>query len=109
MKIAAPLMLALALSILPFVIGCQTMKGESTTVETPAVETPQDQALSKSVRSRLLADKKVDLAGVKVLSNAGTVYLTGSVKSLDAREHAIKIAWEVSGVKSVVNSLEVEK
>jgi len=28
---------------------------------------------------------------------------------LDAREHAIKIAWEVSGVKSVVNSLEVEK
>src|SRR6266498_160362 len=109
MKIAAPLMLALALSILPFVIGCQTMKGESTTVETPAIETPQDQALSKSVRDRLLADKKVDLAGVKVVSNAGAVYLSGTVKSLDARQQAIKIAWEVSGVKSVVNSLEVEK
>jgi osmotically-inducible protein OsmY len=109
MKIAAPLTLAVALSILPFVIGCQTMKGESITVETPAVETTQDQALSKSVRDRLLADKKVDLAGVKVVSNAGIVYLSGTVKSLDARQHAIKIAWEVGGVKSVVNSLEVEK
>ncbi len=109
MKIAAPLRLAVALSILPFVIGCQTMRSESITVETPAVETPQDQALSKSVRDRLLADKKVDLASVKVVSNGGTVYLSGTVKSLDARQQAIKIAWEVSGVKSVVNSLEVEK
>ncbi len=109
MKIAVPLRLAVALSILPFVIGCQTMRSESITVETPAVETPQDQALSKSVRDRLLADKKVDLASVKVVSNGGTVYLSGTVKSLDARQQAIKIAWEVSGVKSVVNSLEVEK
>jgi len=31
------------------------------------------------------------------------------VKSLEAREHAIKIAWEARGVQSVVNRLEVEK
>jgi osmotically-inducible protein OsmY len=109
MKRAAPLMLAAALSILPFVVGCQTMKSESITVQTPIVETPQDEALSKSVRDRLLADKKVDLTGVKVVSSGGTVYLSGEVKSLDARQQAIKLAWEVSGVKSVVNTLEVEK
>jgi osmotically-inducible protein OsmY len=109
MKIAAPLRLAVALSILPFVIGCQTMKGESITVETPTVETPQDEALSKSVRDRLLADKKVDLANVKIVSSSGTVYLSGTVKSLDARQQAIKLAWEVRGVQSVVNTLEVEK
>jgi osmotically-inducible protein OsmY len=109
MKIAAQLMLATAISILPFVIGCQTMRSESITVETPTVETPQDTALSKSVRGRLLADKKVDLANVKVVSSDGTVYLSGTVNSLDARQQAIKIAWEVSGVKSVVNTLEVEK
>ena len=108
MKITAQFMLAAALSMLPFVFGCQTMRSD-TTVEIPTVETPQDQALSKSVRERLLADKKVDLTGVKVVSNGGTVYLSGIVKSLDARQQAIKIAWEVRGVQSVVNSLEVQK
>ena len=78
-----------------------------TSVAIPAVETPQDQALSKSVRDRLLADKKVDLSGIKVVSNSGTVYLSGVVNSLDARQQAIKLAWEVRGVQSVVNSLEV--
>ena len=71
------------------------------------METLQDQALSKSVRDRLLADKKVDLSGIKVVSNSGTVYLSGVVNSLDARQQAIKLAWEVRGVQSVVNSLEV--
>jgi len=107
MKITAQFMLAAALSILPFVFGCQTMTG-GTTVEIPTVETPQDQALSKSVRDRLFTNKKVDLTGVKVVSNGGTVYLSGIVKSLDARQQAIKIAWEVRGVQSVVNSLEVQ-
>ena len=109
MKITAQFMLAAVLSMLPFVFGCQTMRGE-TTVEIPTLETPQDQALSKSVRDRLLSDKKkVDLTGVKVVSKGGTIYLSGIVKSLDAREQAIKIAWEVRGVQSVVNSLEVQK
>jgi osmotically-inducible protein OsmY len=109
MKITAPLRVAAALAIFPFVVGCQTQSSESITVQTPIVETPQDEALSKSVRDRLLADKKVDLTGVKVVSNGGTVYLSGEVKSLDARQQAIKLAWEVRGVQSVVNTLEVEK
>ena len=109
MKIAAQLTLAGGLLILPFVYGCQTMSSESITVETPTVETPQDEMLSKSVRDRLLADKKVDLANVKIVSSSGTVYLSGTVKSLDARQQAIKLAWEVRGVQGVVNTLEVEK
>jgi osmotically-inducible protein OsmY len=109
MKIAAPLRLAAALSMLPLVVGCQTMSSESITVQTPIIETPQDEALSKSVRDRLLADKKIDLTGVKVVSSGGTVYLSGEVKSLEARQQAIKLAWEVRGVQSVVNTLEVEK
>jgi osmotically-inducible protein OsmY len=109
MKSAAQPMFAAALSILPFVYACQTMSSESITVQTPIVETPQDEALSKSVRDRLLTDKKVDLTNIKIVSNGGTVYLSGTVKSLDARQQAIKLAWEVSGVQSVVNTLEVEK
>ena len=108
MKIAAQLGLAVALSILPFVMGCRMMRSEAT-VQIPTAETPQDQALSKSVRDRLLADKKVDLTGIKVVSSAGKVYLSGTVKSLDARQQAIKIAWNAPGVQSVINALEVQK
>lgn len=107
MRVTRQFVLFAALSMLPFAFGCQTMRSE-TTVAIPAVETPQDQALSKSVQDRLLADKKVDLSGIKVVSNSGTVYLSGVVKSLDARQQAIKIAWEVRGVQSVVNSLKVQ-
>jgi osmotically-inducible protein OsmY len=108
MKITRQCALIFALFILPFASGCQAMRSE-TTVEIPTVESPQDQALSKAVRDRLVADKKVDLTGVKVVSSNGTVYLTGVVSSLDARQQAIKIAWEVRGVQTVVNSLEVQK
>jgi osmotically-inducible protein OsmY len=94
--------------LLPFVPSCQTTISD-TTVQIPTVESAQDQALSNSVRNRLLADKKIDLSGVNVVSNNGTVYLSGTVSSLDARQQALKIAWEVGGVQSVVNSLEVQK
>jgi osmotically-inducible protein OsmY len=109
MKSAAAARLFAASLMLAFVFGCQTTQPDSITVEIPAVETPQDEALSKSVRDRLMADKKSDLDSVRVVSNSGTVYLSGTVKSLEAREQAIKIAWEARGVQSVVNRLEVEK
>ena len=108
MKIAGQLAFAAGLSILPFVLGCQMMRDEAA-VKIPTAETPQDEALSKSVRARLLADEKVDLTGVKVVSSGGTVYLSGTVNSLDARQQAIKIAWDAPGVQSVVNSLVVKK
>lgn len=78
-------------------------------VKLPSAETPQDQALSKSVRARLQSVKTHDLTGVQVVSSAGTVYLTGTVASLDARQQAIKLAWTVNGVQSVVNALEVQR
>jgi osmotically-inducible protein OsmY len=108
MNIAARLALTAALSVLPVVLGCKIMRNEAA-VQIPTAETPHDEALSKSVRNRLVANKKADLAGVRVVSSDGTVYLTGTVDSLDAREQAIKIAWDAPGVKSVVNALVVEK
>jgi osmotically-inducible protein OsmY len=88
--------------------GCQTAS-RGTTVEVPTAETAPDQALSESIRRRLLADKDVDLSSVRVVSKDGIVYLTGTVNSLEARQQAIKNAWEVRGVQSVVNSLDIQK
>jgi hypothetical protein len=45
---------------------------------------------------------------VKVVSSGGTVYLSGTVNSLDARQRAIKTASDAPGVQSVVNSLVVQ-
>jgi osmotically-inducible protein OsmY len=106
MRVLGHFVYVAALSAMLLACGCQSMRSEIS-VKIPEAETPQDQALSKTVRDRLLADKKVDLSGINVVSNSGTVYLTGVVQSLDARQQAIKLAWEVRGVQSVVNSLEV--
>ena len=109
MKIIKPFKLIAILPMLAAIFSCQTVTTESITVEVPTVETAQDEALSKSVRDRLQANNKADFDGVKIVSGNGTVYLSGIVRSLEARQQAIKIAWDVRGVQSMVNRLEVEK
>jgi osmotically-inducible protein OsmY len=107
-RIAAKVATAAACAVLVLVSGCQTTRSEAP-VKVPSTETAQDALLSNSVRDRLLSAKTVDLSGVKVVSSSGTVYLTGIVTSLDARQQAVKIAWNVPGVQSVVNALQVKK
>jgi osmotically-inducible protein OsmY len=106
--ITAQLAIAVMCAVLLFGSSCQTTLTEAP-VKIPTSETPQDEALSKSVRDRLLSVKTEDLTPVRVVSTSGTVYLTGTVTSLDARQQAVKIAWTVPGVQSVVNALEVQK
>ena len=72
-------------------------------------EKPQDEALSRSVRETLVNTSNINLHGVDVVSSNGTVYLTGTVTSLDERQQAGKIAWNARGVETVVNTLEVKK
>ena len=106
--IHARTLLPVFLLALMSLFGCQMVQS-SASVDIPMAESPQDEALSKSVLDRLLADKKADLTGIRVVSNNGKVYLSGTVKSLDAREQAMKIAWESPGVQTVVNGLQVQK
>ena len=107
-EIGSQFVIAVVCLALSMIFGCQTTIPE-TRVKMPASETPQDEALSKSVRERLLSLKTADLNSIKVISSRGTVYLTGTVESLDARQQAIRIAWTVPGVQSVINALEVRK
>jgi osmotically-inducible protein OsmY len=78
-------------------------------VKVPTVENSQDEALSQSVREKLANTSKVNLGAVNVISSNGTVYLTGTVTSLDERQQAAKIAWNAPGVATVVNTLQVKK
>jgi hypothetical protein len=104
MKIAGHFAFAVALLIPPFVLGWSDEKRSYR--GNPDCANSARQALSKSVRDRLLADEKVDLTGVKVVSSSGTVYLSGTVQSLDARQQTVKIAWNAPGVQSVINALK---
>ena len=91
------------LLIFSLVLGCQTITDMTRT------ESDKDAAISKAVKETLLKDKAVDLTSVNVKTTDGSVDLSGTVLSLDARERAIKLAWQVTGVKAVVNHLEVKK
>ena len=103
MKFVPRVIAAKLLVIFSLVLGCQTI------TEMTRVESDKDAAISKAVKETLLKDKTVDLTNVNVKTTDGSVDLSGTVPSLEAREHAIKLAWKVTGVQAVVNHLEVKK
>lgn len=100
------------LFIFSIVLGCRALP-EKLPIDgaerTPRIESAKDAPISKAVIEKLLADKTVDLTRVNVNTTDGAVELTGVVASLEARDHALKLAWQAPGVKSVVNHLHVEK
>ena len=103
MKFAPRIIAAKLLVIFSLVLGCQTI------TEMTRSESDKDAVISKTVKETFLKDKAVDLTDVNVRTTDGSVDLSGTVPSLNAREHAIKLAWGVAGVKAVVNHLEVQK
>ena len=91
------LMVALTLS------ACQSMTGKS------AGTNVDDATITASVKSKLVAEKASNLTRVDVDTNNGTVYLNGTVDSPEQKTRAEQLAWQASGVKSVVNNLQVQK
>jgi osmotically-inducible protein OsmY len=104
MKTTGQLSLGMAFIILPFVYGCQTMRSEAT-VKIPATEKPQDEALCRSVREKLINTSNIIYTALTWFP--AQYYLTGTVTSLDERQQAGKIAWNARGVETVVNTLAV--
>jgi osmotically-inducible protein OsmY len=103
MKFVPQVIAAKLLLIFSLVLGCQTI------TEMTRLESDKDAAISKAVKETFLKDKAVDLTDVNVKTTNGSVDLRGTVPSLEAREHAVKLAWRVAGVQTVVNHLEVKK
>ena len=103
MKFVPRAIAAKLLIIFSLVLGCQTI------TKMTRIESDKDAAISKAVKETFLKDKAVDLTGVKVKTTDGSVDLSGTVPSLDARERAVKLAWQVTGVQTVVNHLQVKK
>ena len=96
-------MVAGVLVLLALVAGCTSTTGKS------AGTNVDDATITASVKSKLVADKASNLTRVDVDTNSGTVYLNGTVESPEQKSRAEQLAWQASGVKTVVNNLQIQK
>ena len=83
--------------------GCQAMTGET------MGQNIDDGTLTSYVKTKLASDKIVSLTRVGVETNNGIVYLTGEVETGEQKSRSGSLAYEVKGVKQVVNNLQVIK
>jgi hyperosmotically inducible protein len=82
--------------------GCTAMTGKS------AGENVDDATITASVKTKLAGEKPATLTKVDVDTNKGTVYLTGNVENATIKARATELARSVSGVRDVVNNLQVQ-
>ena len=68
----------------------------------------EDTRIEAEVKARLVGEKNANLTRVGVVSSQGVVHLTGTVASPEQRARAETLAGGVSGVKRVVNQLDVK-
>lgn len=66
-----------------------------------------DAAITTSVKTRLIAEKKIKAGKIDVDTNKGIVVLSGRVSTESEKLLAASIAYSVNGVKSVKNGLAV--
>jgi osmotically-inducible protein OsmY len=81
--------------------GCTAMTGKT------IGENIDDANITASVKATLVADKVVNLTRIDVDTNRGVVSLNGVVESPDQRLRAAELALTSSGVKDVINNLQV--
>jgi osmotically-inducible protein OsmY len=77
------------------VVGCATL------------DPLEDTRIEAEVKARLVDEKSANLTRIGVLSSNGTVYLSGTVESGEARASAESLARGVAGVSRVVNTLDI--
>ena len=90
---------AAALFVLP---GCAVTRGQSS-----VGAYIDDATITTQVKARMVENKQVDAAAIKVETLNGTVMLSGFAKSSTEKETAESIARNVNGVKSVKNEIAV--
>ncbi len=72
-------------------------------------EAVDDAVVTAKVKARLVDDEVTKAYQINVETFKGTVQLSGSVDSEEARSRATELAKNVGGVKDVKNSLQVRK
>lgn len=93
----------LALLVIMSVAGCAGSKVSESTGEYF-----DDSIVTTKVKTAFLADSKLKMMDIKVITFKGAVQLSGFVDSNDVVTRAVQVARTVKGVKVVNNSLVVK-
>lgn len=83
--------------------GCQSVTGRT------VGQNIDDANITAAVTAELARDQRSNLMRIDVDTNNGVVSLNGTVESAEQRARAVKIARSVSGVKRVINNLQVQR
>jgi osmotically-inducible protein OsmY len=70
--------------------------------------TAEDSAITANVKAELASHGETRVSDITVASAHGVVSLSGTVRSLAAKDEARDVAKKVAGVKSVNNSLQIQ-
>jgi osmotically-inducible protein OsmY len=81
------------------IVASTTEKGLSTSLS--------DTQIMAKIKDRFMQTNFSLLANVEVSVNDGSVLMTGKVKTPDHKVQATRTAWEIRGVREVINELQI--
>jgi len=83
--------------------GCTSMTGET------LGQNVDDTGITTSVKAKLAAEKVGTLTRVDVQTTQGVVSLNGVVQTAELKARAGELAWQVEGVREVLNNIQIQK
>lgn len=102
MNLRTALSAAMAAVAVIAVSGCAVTRGQST-----VGEYIDDATITTQVKAKMVENKNVDAAAIKVETLNGTVMLSGFAKNSVEKSTAAQLAMSVKGVREVKNEIAV--
>lgn len=102
MQIRTTLAAAITAVVMLTTSGCAVLRGQET-----VGAYVDDAGITTTIKARMVENKQVDAAAIKVETLNGTVMLSGFAKNSTERSTAEMIARGVNGVKMVKNEIAV--
>jgi osmotically-inducible protein OsmY len=65
-------------------------------------------ALTSKIKAKMVLDDNIKARAIDVTTNGATVTLSGTVRTVDEHDRAVRLARETAGVTQVVDHLRVE-
>jgi hyperosmotically inducible protein len=71
-------------------------------------ESAAEAALTSKIKAKMVLDDNIRARAIDVTTSGSTVTLTGTVRSVDEHDRAVRLARETAGVTDVVDRLGVD-
>jgi osmotically-inducible protein OsmY len=89
------------------VLGVGTAAVAASTTEKGLTTSVNDAAIVTKIKDRFIQSNFSLVTAADVSVNDGSVLMTGKVKTPEEKVQATRIAWEIKGVREVVNELQI--